>query len=443
MDLRDTIRTYRLFSGSYDIVFGPVFHPGRKEAVRLANDRPGQRILEVGVGTGLSLPYFRSDSQITGIDISAEMLEKARRRVERKQLRNVDGAACHGRREPRIRGQLVRLGAGAVCRLGGAEPGPLRRRDAPRLHSRRHDRPGQPFHERELGAALHGAAPGASRPPYRFPRRFPARQFPRGKPARGARDPAEQSVRLLAAAALHQRKAGLQPALRARKGGYGGNRRHTALAPGIDIRKMTDRLAAIAETVRRDGYAFVRAPEMRALLEAAGLRDWDGFAASWDDLGVDTYMADGGRYRRRRFACFRATPRGDRAQAASAALPEPRLQPAERRDRALVRAGDRADRRASGDARHPDDVPGAVRPADPGGHAPPGLACRDTPVPHRSAAGAERATDPRGHAPRRRRLGAGAARQPGQYRERRHDDRRSGRNRRSAALRFPIRSTPP
>src|SRR3954452_19817723 len=77
---------------------------------------------------------------------------------------------------------------------------------------------------------------------------------------------------------------------------------------GIDIERMTDRLSTIAETVRRDGYAFVRAPEMRVLLEAAGLRDWDGFAASWDDLGVDTYMADGGGYRRRRFACFRATP---------------------------------------------------------------------------------------------------------------------------------------
>ena len=73
---------------------------------------------------------------------------------------------------------------------------------------------------------------------------------------------------------------------------------------------MTDYLAAIAEPVRRDGYAFVRAPEMRALLEVAGLRDWDGFAASWNDLGVDMYMADGGRYRRRRFACFRATAEG-------------------------------------------------------------------------------------------------------------------------------------
>src|SRR5207248_7757290 len=89
MDLRDTIRTYGFLSGSYDIVFGPVFHPGRKEAVRIANDRPSQRILEVGVGTGLSLPYFRPDSQITGIDISAEMLAKAERRVGRQGLKHV------------------------------------------------------------------------------------------------------------------------------------------------------------------------------------------------------------------------------------------------------------------------------------------------------------------------------------------------------------------
>ncbi len=90
MDLRDTIRTYGFLSGSYDFVFGPVFHPGRKEAVRVANDRPSQRILEVGVGTGLSLPYFRPDSHVTGIDVSAEMLEKAKRRVERKNLSHVD-----------------------------------------------------------------------------------------------------------------------------------------------------------------------------------------------------------------------------------------------------------------------------------------------------------------------------------------------------------------
>jgi phosphatidylethanolamine/phosphatidyl-N-methylethanolamine N-methyltransferase len=90
MDLQDTLKTYRLFSGSYDFVFGPVFHPGRKEAVRIANDRPGQRILEVGVGTGLSLPFFRKDAKVTGIDVSAEMLDKARRRVARRQLSQVE-----------------------------------------------------------------------------------------------------------------------------------------------------------------------------------------------------------------------------------------------------------------------------------------------------------------------------------------------------------------
>jgi len=91
MDLHDTLRTYRLFSGSYDIVFGPVFHPGRKDAVRIANDRPGQRILEVGVGTGLSLPHFRPDSRVTGIDVSAEMLAKAQRRAARRRLAHVEG----------------------------------------------------------------------------------------------------------------------------------------------------------------------------------------------------------------------------------------------------------------------------------------------------------------------------------------------------------------
>jgi phosphatidylethanolamine/phosphatidyl-N-methylethanolamine N-methyltransferase len=90
MDLQDTLKTYRLFSGSYDVVFGPIFHPGRKAAVRIANDRPRQKILEVGVGTGLSLPHFRKDSRVTGIDVSTEMLAKARRRVERQRLGHVD-----------------------------------------------------------------------------------------------------------------------------------------------------------------------------------------------------------------------------------------------------------------------------------------------------------------------------------------------------------------
>ena len=90
MDLQDTLKTYRLFAGPYDLFFGPIFHPGRKQAVRLANDRPGQRILEVGVGTGLSLPHFRPDSRVVGIDVSAEMLAKARKRSAARGLRQVE-----------------------------------------------------------------------------------------------------------------------------------------------------------------------------------------------------------------------------------------------------------------------------------------------------------------------------------------------------------------
>jgi hypothetical protein len=73
---------------------------------------------------------------------------------------------------------------------------------------------------------------------------------------------------------------------------------------------MSD-LARLTETIRRTGFAFVRAEEMRAALDHAGsLADWPAFAASWNDLGLDTYMADGGRYRKRRFAVFAATADG-------------------------------------------------------------------------------------------------------------------------------------
>ena len=72
----------------------------------------------------------------------------------------------------------------------------------------------------------------------------------------------------------------------------------------------TARLGELAAAIARDGFAFVHGPQMRAVLDEAGFAQWEPFAASWDDLGVDTYMADGGRYRRRRFACFRASPEG-------------------------------------------------------------------------------------------------------------------------------------
>jgi hypothetical protein len=71
-------------------------------------------------------------------------------------------------------------------------------------------------------------------------------------------------------------------------------------------------LERLTETIHEAGFAFVQAATMRSALlmadpRAAGsLADWDAFATSWDDLGLDTYMADGGRYRKRRFAVFGA-----------------------------------------------------------------------------------------------------------------------------------------
>ena len=67
---------------------------------------------------------------------------------------------------------------------------------------------------------------------------------------------------------------------------------------------MRSELQPLAGTLESDGFAFGRAAEMRDVF--GPLSDWRAFAASWDDLGLDTYMADGGRYRKRRHAAFGA-----------------------------------------------------------------------------------------------------------------------------------------
>jgi hypothetical protein len=70
-----------------------------------------------------------------------------------------------------------------------------------------------------------------------------------------------------------------------------------------------DGVASLRERLRAAGYAFVPADAMRALLHRYGaLSDWSRFAASWSDLGLDNYMADHGRYRRRRHAVYALDP---------------------------------------------------------------------------------------------------------------------------------------
>ncbi|WP_374440609.1 class I SAM-dependent methyltransferase [Stella sp.] len=82
-------RTYDRYARVYDGIFGPILNPGRRRAVVAAERAAGLRILEVGVGTGLSLPLYRR-SRVVGIDVSDKMLERARRRVERHGLTNVE-----------------------------------------------------------------------------------------------------------------------------------------------------------------------------------------------------------------------------------------------------------------------------------------------------------------------------------------------------------------
>ena len=81
---------YRRWAPFYDRTFGVVAAEGRKHAVELLNRGTG-RVLEVGVGTGLSLPAYKRHLEIVGIDLSPEMLEKARERVAKDNLRHVTG----------------------------------------------------------------------------------------------------------------------------------------------------------------------------------------------------------------------------------------------------------------------------------------------------------------------------------------------------------------
>jgi phosphatidylethanolamine/phosphatidyl-N-methylethanolamine N-methyltransferase len=80
---------YEKLASVYDYVFGPTLHAGRLQALQRMAIGPGDRILEVGVGTGINLALYPRDCKITGIDLSDSMLEKAHERVAKNGLRDV------------------------------------------------------------------------------------------------------------------------------------------------------------------------------------------------------------------------------------------------------------------------------------------------------------------------------------------------------------------
>jgi phosphatidylethanolamine/phosphatidyl-N-methylethanolamine N-methyltransferase len=73
----------------YDLIFGPTLHPGRLRAIQRMNIQPGERVLEVGVGTGINLSLYPGTCSVTGIDFSGSMLEKARERAARNENRHI------------------------------------------------------------------------------------------------------------------------------------------------------------------------------------------------------------------------------------------------------------------------------------------------------------------------------------------------------------------
>src|SRR5215831_7212832 len=91
-DRESVEQAYDRWAPIYDLVFGGVFSKGRSAAIAATN-KIGGRVLEVGVGTGISLPMYAPHLRIFGTDISEAMLDKARQRVSERKLKNVEGLA--------------------------------------------------------------------------------------------------------------------------------------------------------------------------------------------------------------------------------------------------------------------------------------------------------------------------------------------------------------
>lgn len=89
IDRAGVAKAYGLWAPVYDIVFGKVFDSGRQATI-IEADRIGGRVLDVGVGTGLSLSDYSRETRLCGVDISLPMLRKAQERVRAQNLTNVE-----------------------------------------------------------------------------------------------------------------------------------------------------------------------------------------------------------------------------------------------------------------------------------------------------------------------------------------------------------------
>ncbi len=98
MKLENVKSAYKRYAPIYDIVFGKLFNHGRKETLKQLQCNPGEHILEVGVGTGISLLKYPKTVNVVGIDVSTEMLAKAEKRIAKAkadhlQVKEMDAEA--------------------------------------------------------------------------------------------------------------------------------------------------------------------------------------------------------------------------------------------------------------------------------------------------------------------------------------------------------------
>lgn len=90
MEVAEIKRIYAHYSRIYDFIFKRWFFPRQQLAIQALDIRPGQRVLDVGVGTGFSLSLYPQHAQVVGVDLSGKMLREARKKVLRERLAHVD-----------------------------------------------------------------------------------------------------------------------------------------------------------------------------------------------------------------------------------------------------------------------------------------------------------------------------------------------------------------
>jgi phosphatidylethanolamine/phosphatidyl-N-methylethanolamine N-methyltransferase len=89
METGEIKKIYARYSSTYDFIFKRWLHPRQRHVIQSLKICPGQRILDVGVGTGLSLPLYPPYARVIGVDLSRNMLLEAQKKIHREQLTQV------------------------------------------------------------------------------------------------------------------------------------------------------------------------------------------------------------------------------------------------------------------------------------------------------------------------------------------------------------------